>query len=58
MISPCIVDSTFGEPLMPCPENAECNADIREYAANGYNQRDLEPVGLSRDGHVIWGPYK
>lgn len=58
IITPCMVDVDFGEPLQPCNDVSECKNNLLDYIKDGYTERTLEPIGLARDGHVIWGPYK
>jgi len=57
-LSPCIINNTYGNPEEDCTANSECSADLITYAMAAYvSTKTLYPVGIAKDGHVIWGPY-
>ena len=40
--------------------NKECNTDVKSYAVSFIPRqlRTITPIGLAKDGRVIYGPYK
>lgn len=60
MMSPCIVEpETYGKNVGPCRPDTDCGKNIVDWALGGYdNFKSLTPIGIAKDGHIIWGPYK
>lgn len=60
MMSPCILaPDTYGRNVSPCTDSTTCGTDKVGWALGGYaNYTSLTPIGIAKDGHVIWGPYK
>lgn len=60
--SPCIFTNQIQTQSGVCKNLTSCKKDPVQYAINGAypsnNQRKLAPIGLARDGRVIYGPYK
>lgn len=60
-MSPCIASSTAGSSVEACQQVNDCYSDPLTYAveyftsSNGYNT--LKPIGIAKDGHILWGPY-
>jgi hypothetical protein len=62
MFSPCIYESTLKKVAAPCSSELYpgCSTDVRTHAL-AYVPRQLHtitPVGVAKDGRVIYGPYK
>ena len=53
--SPCIFDTAFSEPAQTCL--GTCQDDIINYGLNNYSPKYEYPIGVSKDGRVIYGPY-
>lgn len=54
----CLVDSAKASVAGLCRNDATCKADIKTYGINAFSaHKTLYPVGLAKDGHVIYGPY-
>ena len=51
----CIADETIGEKADKCER---CN-DIINYGLESFakNMKSLTPIGIAKDGHIIYGPY-
>lgn len=60
MLSPCILEpEKYNNKTEPCHPGTECGKDMKEWVLKGYeNYKYLNPIGLAKDGHIIWGPYK
>lgn len=56
-VSPCIVDDSYSVGKT-CNEVDECSEDFLGYAYTPFQSLGQYPVGLSKDGRIIWGPYK
>lgn len=60
MFSPCIFSSELNNVAAACSTNALCSKDPRQHAI-AYIPEQLQtklPIGLAKDGRVIYGPYK
>jgi hypothetical protein len=62
MFSPCIFDTVLKTYASPC-ENERyplCGKDVREHALFWLRKehKTLLPIGLAKDGRIIYGPYK
>ena len=44
--------------LAPCPSNAECNDSITTYGAAYYSDKGVLALGIVKDGHIVYSPYK
>jgi len=60
MFSPCIYDIALRGVAKDCASDAVCSRDVRNHSiANIPDQlRTQDPVGLAKDGRVIYGPYR
>lgn len=42
-----------------CDSDSLCKSDLRSYALSGFSsKKTLTVVGVAKDGHLIYGPYK
>jgi hypothetical protein len=62
MFSPCIYETSLKTVAAPCSSDLYpgCSADVRSHSV-AYIPRQLQtitPVGVAKDGRVIYGPYK
>lgn len=60
MFSPCIYDVPVKSVSAPCSASEPCAEDVRRYAlaqVPAQFQTKL-PIGLAKDGRVIYGPFK
>jgi hypothetical protein len=62
MFSPCIYDVSLREVAAPCDSEdyPDCIEDVRQHALDHTpnNMKTLTPIGIAKDGRVIYGPYK
>jgi hypothetical protein len=63
MVSPCIKGNkaiTAIKKSTTCTSVELCNSDLISYALSGFTgaNKKLIPIGLAKDGHIIYGPYK
>ncbi|CDW90076.1 UNKNOWN [Stylonychia lemnae] len=60
MYSPCIYETSIRTKVMMCKEDGACSFDLRTYAAANtpVEARVILPIGLAKDGRVIYGPYR
>ena len=59
MIPACIGTSTISATVTACSASTTCNTDVNAYASSTWNtKKTLTPLGIAKDGHVIYGPYK
>lgn len=61
MWSPCIIEpEEYGTDVYNCREDEKCNStDPFDYSLEAYeDHKRLTVLGLAKDGHIIWGPYK
>lgn len=56
VMAPCSYNTYYGS-TGSCSTNTSCNGKELTYGYGAY-PKSLTPVGLSKDGHIIWGPYK
>jgi len=59
-LSPCMVDFTVGDSSEPCEMITTCNDNPFNYAMGSFaddTHDELFPVGIAKDGYIIWGPY-
>lgn len=58
--SPCIYDITKRAQAKSCADDGSCNANPIKYAVDNVPQvfKGISPIGLARDGRVIYGPYR
>ena len=59
MYSPCIYDISLGAKSAPCSDSESCKSDVRTHATSHTpaQARTLTPIGLAKDGRVIYGPF-
>ena len=59
MYSPCVFPITTRESAGLCSSSIACKADILTYAQKltGTTLKTLKPLGIAKDGRVIYGPY-
>lgn len=59
MYSPCIHNEDIGKTAKLCRDDSSCSKDIAKYAASNVPQtmRMVTPIGIAKDGRVIYGPY-
>ena len=62
MFSPCIYDNALRTVAAPCTSNSYplCSQDPRQHAI-AYIPEQLQtklPIGIAKDGRVIYGPYR
>ncbi|CDW86089.1 UNKNOWN [Stylonychia lemnae] len=61
MFSPCIFDNSLKltQANQQCFSHAGCKADKLTHSVSKltYRQRNIIPIGLARDGRMIYGPY-
>ncbi len=52
-------DPSLGNPsTVACTANTECTSDLKSFAISNYDSTDgLQAIAISRDGHVVYGPY-
>lgn len=60
MLSPCILEpEKYGSDVTPCLSESTCGQDMVSWALRGYeDSKSLTPIGIAKDGHILWGPYK
>ncbi|CDW74997.1 UNKNOWN [Stylonychia lemnae] len=60
MYSPCMFDITVRYSQGGCTTSAICRNDVIDYAKKMTlaTQRTFLPIGLAKDGRIIYGPYK
>jgi hypothetical protein len=58
--SPCVFAISLRNTAMLCSDSPACSKNITKYALDNTPtlSRGLLPVGIARDGKVIYGPYK
>jgi hypothetical protein len=58
MFSPCILEQ-ISQVAASCSSNAECKQDIIDYSLKliSSDHKGLIPIGLAKDGRIIYGPY-
>jgi hypothetical protein len=52
----CVIDPSLADDLVPCVDDDECWDDPPAYLTDQF-PRTLTPLGLAKDGHIVWGPY-
>jgi hypothetical protein len=59
MFSPCIYENDVKSLSGPCSSDVNCTADIRTYSVMKikHAQKSFMPIGIAKDGHIIYGPY-
>lgn len=51
--------SDLGINPIGCDEDNDCHLDRIDFSLRGFGtQPNLNPIGIAKDGHVIYGPYK
>ncbi len=62
MFSPCILSTTLKTVVASCDSvnYEECTSDPRKYSVSlmQANEKTMIPIGVAKDGRVIYGPYK
>jgi hypothetical protein len=57
-MSPCHTSSADSATVIGCAASSSCSASIKAYAVAGFSSyKTLTPIGIAKDGHIIWGPY-
>jgi hypothetical protein len=41
-----------------CDNDNQCLAGIKTFTLMNSKNKSLYPIGLAKDGHIIWGPYR
>jgi len=55
--SPCLIDTSLGN--TDCANDGTCSTDISTYISDAWAGNEaLTVVGVAKDGHLIYGPYK
>ena len=59
MFSPCIFNEELGQTAQLCRDDSVCSEDVRVHAATNVpeNLKSIHPIGIARDGRVIYGPF-
>ena len=59
MFSPCLFDEDLASTAKLCRDDAVCSTDVRVHAASHVpeNLKTMTPIGIAKDGRVIYGPY-
>jgi hypothetical protein len=59
MFSPCILEQKIKHVSSECSSNSKCNNDKIKYTLQlmSSDLKGLIPVGLAKDGRIIYGPY-
>jgi hypothetical protein len=52
----CVVDPSLADDFEICYDNDDCWEDPPNWLAEQF-PRTLTPLGIAKDGHIIWGPY-
>lgn len=62
MYSPCIYDIALRDVSAPCSSEdyPTCSLDVRAHALayTPNNMKTLSPIGIAKDGRIIYGPFK
>ncbi len=62
MFSPCILSTTLKDVSALCSSNnyRQCKSDPRKHSVSLITgaQKTIIPIGVAKDGRVIYGPYK
>ncbi len=57
--SPCAVDASYATTPQSCDDITACTDDVLSYGEDAYaSLKTLTPIGLAKDGHIIYGIYK
>jgi hypothetical protein len=57
--APCVLDSSYSTTPTGCNAITECADDVLTYGEDAYaSYKTTTPIGISKDGHIIYGPYK
>ena len=43
---------------LSCGNDTMCSSGMKTFALTTLRNRTLYPIGLAKDGHLVWGPYK
>jgi len=57
---PCVANSTYAAAPIACEDDTACNANALSFSATAYldaGWNSQKPIGLIKDGHILWGPY-
>lgn len=59
---PCIANPNLNlsTGIVACSNNTACKADVRTYSESAYTsagKNTLQPIGIAKDGFIIYGPY-
>lgn len=58
IMPPCIGEPSLADTMSMCTSGDTCYDDVKDYALDAYSSwKSLNPIGIARDGHIIWGPY-
>lgn len=60
MFSPCIYDIALRNQALNCKDHEICNKDVRNHTQTYIptQLKTLDPVGIAKDGRIIYGPYR
>jgi hypothetical protein len=56
-MSPCIGSSTLSNFPKTCDDVSACKKDHLTYALGKFSNTENKPIGIAKDGAIIWGPY-
>jgi hypothetical protein len=58
IMSPCLFNTDWEYSTSICSDVTACSDDMASYVLTGFTaEQDLVVVGVSKDGHPIFGPY-
>jgi hypothetical protein len=56
--SPCAVDASYATTPEECSSNTLCTSDILAYGETAFASiKTTTPIGIAKDGHIIYGIY-
>jgi hypothetical protein len=57
--APCVVDSSYSTTPESCDSITACTDELITYGEDAYvDSETLTVIGISKDGHIMYGPYK
>jgi hypothetical protein len=58
MLPTCLFDSTIAAAPAACDNTPACKNDVKGFGLAGFaSKKEYTPVGIAKDGHIIYGPY-
>ncbi|CDW88260.1 UNKNOWN [Stylonychia lemnae] len=60
MFSPCMFNIPLRDVPLACQKHPDCSIDVRNFSISYAPERlkSIMPIGVARDGRVIYGPYR